>query len=242
MSRLLRSLQISDPQTLIEIITEAVDEIQSGATIVDTSLGNEEYGCIDLIAADRNKRGILFFITTSSLETDFLRPFKCLCWYRENRPILQKLYSGVIDIALPPSIYFISPAYSDIIRKVLLNLKEYHITLLKYTCFQDGESIKVFLEKIAALPDDTSLPEIPSLRNQLEKWLRTSQSDNSPRKCPSDDSLQTSQPDRSPLYPPDKTPAGKSGKPAFDTARFRQEIGFDISNISDEELHDLLLE
>ena len=231
MSRLLKPLHIDNPLILIEIISEAVDEIQKGAILLDTSLGNDEFGCIDLIATDSDKKGMLFFINISGQEIDFLRSFKCLLWYQENRKILHKLYHGTIDLSLPPSLFFISPCYSHAIQKVLLNLQEGHVShviLLKYACFQDGEEIKIFLEKIA----DTS----------SDKTADTSRDKTDGRN--KDDAERQTAVDSPPISPETafqtEKPVNQPQKPAIDLKKFRQEIGIDISNISDEELSDLI--
>ncbi|MEW5801786.1 MAG: hypothetical protein AB1847_06730 [bacterium] len=150
MSRLLKPLDINDPRTLIEYITEVVGEIQQGAIALDTSLGDDEFGCIDLLAADQDKKAMLFFLNLSGQESEFLRPFKCLLWYRENRKVIQKLYPDAIDFGHPPDLFFISLHYSHSMQKVLSNLGEGRVTLLKYACFQeDGGNIRIYLEKIA---------------------------------------------------------------------------------------------
>jgi len=222
MSRLLKPLHIDDPRILNEIITEVVDEIQKGAIVLDTSLGDNEFGFIDLIAADCDKKGMLFFMNVSGQGIDFLRSFKCLLWYQENRKILHKLYPGAIDLSLPPSLYFISPCYSSYaMQKVLLNLNQGHVTLLKYACFQDGEEIKIFLEKIG----DPSMDKTDGRnKDDAEKQTITDSSQIATETAP----------------PQTATPVNQPQRPAIDLKKFRQEIGIDISNISDEELSELI--
>jgi len=232
MSRLLKPLQIDDPRILIDIIAEAVDEIQSGATVLDTSLGNDESGCIDLIAADRDRKGMLFFINFSGQETDFLRSFKCLQWYQANRTIVQKLYRGAIDLSLSPSIFFISPYYSHSIQKVLLNIKEGQVTLFKYACFLDGEQIKIFLEKIPdPAGDENNGRNKDDGRDKDKEKEKVPAAAHSPVTAP-ETSLQTA--------PRPAEPDHKPKVPLMDLKKFRQEIGIDISNISDDELRDLI--
>jgi hypothetical protein len=234
MSRLLKPLHIDDPGLLIEIITEVVDEIQKGAVVLDTCIGDNESGHIDLIAADRDKKGMLFFINVSGQEIDFLRSFKCLLWYQENREILQKLYSGIIDLSFPPSLVFISPCYSHGIQKVLLNLKEGQVTLLKYVCFQDGEQIKIFLENIADIPGDKNDPSRDKADTLRDKADGTNRDDGEKQGA-------GVFPQTSPETAPQMTkPANQPQRPAIDLKKFRQEIGIDLSNISDDELRDLI--
>ncbi len=213
MNRLLRPAHIDDPRILIEIISELIDEIQKGAVVLDTAIGSSEFGCIDLIAADRDKRGMLFFVNSSGQEVDFLRPFKCLLWYQENREMLQKLYSDAIDLSIPPALFFISPCYSHALQKVLLNLKEGPVTLLKYACFQDGEELKIFLEKITStapsIPPATQIPPAPAI--PIETAPQAENTDTLHQK-----------------------------PEAADLKKFRQELGIDLSHISDEELRELI--
>ena len=149
MSRLLHSSQIDHPQQLMEIIVDDIGEIQKGAIVLDTAVGNEEYGYIDIVAADETKRGMFFFLNFSGNEMHFLSSLKCLQWVRENQTVFHKLYAGKINFAPPAAILFIAPHFTPSMQKVLLNLKEGRVVLLRYNCFQDEKETKLFLEKIA---------------------------------------------------------------------------------------------
>ena len=63
MSRILQSRQIDHPQQLMEIVVDGIGEIQKGAIVLDTTVGNEEYGYIDIVAANETKRKSAFFIS-----------------------------------------------------------------------------------------------------------------------------------------------------------------------------------
>ena len=141
MSRILQPMLIDHPQKLREIIISDIDEIQKGAVVLDTIVGNEEYGYIDLVATNETKSGMFFFLNSSGQEADFLMSFKCLQWFQENQNIFQKLYAGKIDFTYHPTILFIAPHFTSSIQKVLLNLKEGRIVLLKYHCFHEPMSL-----------------------------------------------------------------------------------------------------
>ena len=161
MSRILQSISIDYPQKLLEIIVEDIDEIQKGAVVLDTTVGNEEYGYIDIVAANETKRGMFFFLNSSNQEADFLRSLKCLQWVQENKGIFQKLYGEKIDFDYTPNILFLAPCFSPSMQKVLLNLKVGRIVLLKYNCFQDEDQTKIFLEKIADSLEEEKTEDTP---------------------------------------------------------------------------------
>lgn len=211
MSRILQPLPIEHPQELREIVMDGIDEIQKGAIVLDTNIGNEEYGYIDLVAANETKRGMLFFLNSSGQEVDFLGPFKCLNWFQENQNIFQKLYAGKIDFNYPPNILFIAPHFTPSIQKVLLNLKKGRVVLLKYNCFHDGQEMKIILEKIADSLEDEGKEDTPQLTGEA---------------CSN-----SHQEEVPPLTPQ---------KPKIELDKFRQELSIDISNISDQELSELL--
>ncbi len=228
MSRILQSGQIDHPQQLMEIVVDGIDEIQKGAIVLDTTLGNEEYGYIDIVAANETKRGMFFFLNFSGHEANFFSAIKCLQWVRENQSIFHKLYAGKIDFDHPADILFISPHFTPCIQKVLLNLKEGRIVLLKYNCFHYEKETKIVLEKIAnSLKIADSLEIADPLENEKnEKNHRVTDhiTDNA-----------------NPKIRPEKVkPFTPPNKPAIDLDKFRQELDIDISNISDEELSALL--
>lgn len=212
MSRILQSRQIDHPHQLLEIVVDSIGEIQKGSIVLDTSLGNEEYGYIDIVAANETKRALLFFLNFSGHEANYLSSLKCLQWVRENHTIFQKLYAGKIDFGHPANILFISPHFTPSMQKVLLNLKEDRIVLLRYNCFHAEKETKIFLERIA-----DSLENGKSEKNHQD-------TDNANPKARPEKVKPFSQPD----------------KPAIDLDKFRQELDIDISNISDEELSELL--
>jgi hypothetical protein len=119
-------------------------------------------------------------------------------WYQENRNALQKLYAGRVVLGPAPSVFFVAPWYSDSMRKVLLNICESRIVLLKYVCFQDGEMKRsLFIEKVGDSKDSPSGLIADPAKIQPKESI-------------------------------------------IDPREFRREIGTDISNVSDEELLDLL--
>ena len=100
-------------------------------------------------------------------------------------------------------------------RKVLLNICQGRIVLLKYVCFQDEKEKKsLFIEKVGDSSEET-------------------------RKAG---------PMRVPEAGAEASPSGLTGarpkiqpkERIIDPREFRREIGTDISNVSDEELLDLL--
>lgn len=207
MSPLLKPVCIHDPAELVELLSEAMGEVVSGGILLDGAVGNEEFGFFDLVAADSEGEGVFFFINISGNEAEYLRLLKCMRWYRENRLVLQKLYAGKAALGPAPSVFVIAPRYSSSMRKVLLNLSEGRITLMRYACFQHGDERRsLFLEK----EEDSAPAEIPG-SVQDEKT----------------------------------TPAaGRTGtgqaESITDPGKIREEAGPDVSNVSDEELSDLL--
>jgi hypothetical protein len=211
MSCLLKPACIDDPGELVELISGAIGEIINGGVLVHAALGNDEFGYFDLVAANEDGEGVFFFINFSGHETEYLRFLKCMRWYQENRNSLQKLHAGRIALGPSPPVFVVAPWYSYVMRKVLLDIGEGRIILLKYVCFQDGnEKRSLFIEKVGdsfedrGKADSIHVPEAP---------------------------------------PPSLTADWPKLQPAetiVDLNKFRQEIGTDISNVSDEELLDLL--
>ena len=169
MSHILHASQIEDRQQLMEIVVDDISEIQYGANVLDTTVGNKEYGYIDIVAADEEKRGMLFFLNFSGDEIHFLSSLKCLQWVRENQTVFHKLYAGKIDFNQPATVLFIAPHFTPSMQKVLLNLKEGRIVLLQYNCFHDEKETKIFIEKIAdSLENADSLKNEKSEKNQQD--------------------------------------------------------------------------
>lgn len=211
MSRLLRAACLDNPTELVELVSEAVGEIISGGVLLDTVLGNEEFGFFDLLAADGDGEGIFFFINSSGCETEYLRLLKCMRWYRENWDALHRLHAGRVALGATPPVVVVAPSYSYSMQKVLLNICGSRIILLKYLCFQDGSEKKsLFIEKVGDSFEDT---EKAGSRSVFE----------------TPPALVTS--DRPEISP---------GKTIMRLMNFRRRIGTDISNVSDEELLDLI--
>jgi hypothetical protein len=215
MSKILKPEYFSHPQELIEIIADSIDEIQRGSTVLDTTVGNDEYGYIALIAVSEIKRGILFLLNLSGHESDFMKCLKSLQWYYENQNIIQKTYKSSIDFTQPPQILFLAPCFPASIQKVLCNMVNGSVRLLKYSCFHDGQDVKMFLEEVnGSQNQDAGGTSCQSIR------------ENSFSRC-SECMTQVNTPS------PAKTPD-------LDLRKIRQEFKIDISDISDEELLTLL--
>ena len=215
MSRLFRPASIDDPGELAELVSEAIGEIISGGVLLDAALGNDEFGYFDLVAANEDGEGVFVFINFSGHETEYLRFLKCMRWYQENRNALQKLYAGRVVLGPAPPVFLVAPWYSDSMRKVLLNICESRIVLLKYVCFQDGEEKRsLFIEKVGDSSEDTGKVgpmRIPEARAEA-----------------------------SPSGPIADLTEIEPEERIIDLREFRREIGTDISNVTDEELLDLL--
>jgi hypothetical protein len=215
MSPLLRPVCIDDPGELAELVSEAIGEIIGGGVLLDTALGNDEFGYFDLVAANGDGEAVFFFINFSGRETEYLRLLKCMRWYRENRNALQKLYAGRVALGPAPPVFLVAPRYSDSMRKVLLNLCENRIVLLKYVCFQDGEEKRsLFIEKVGDSSEDNGKADPMRVLD-----VRTEASSSG---------LMA---DRSKIEPKERV---------IDPREFRRETESRISNVSDEELIDLL--
>jgi hypothetical protein len=211
MGRLLRPARIDDPKDLLELVCEAVGEIIVGGVVLDTALGNDEFGCFDLVAANGDGEGVFFFVNVSGGEAEYLRLLKCMRWYRENRNTLQKLYAGRVVLGPAPPVFVVAPWYSNSMLKVLPDICGGGVIPLKYVCFQDGNGKRsLLMEKVGDAFEDKGKAD----------------SMNSPE-----------------VFPPGQ-PAGRPGmqpeKKSINFGEFRREIGTDISNVSDEELLDLL--
>jgi hypothetical protein len=215
MSPLFRPVCIDDPGELAELVSEAIGEIISGGALLDTALGNDEFGYIDLVAANEDGEGVFFFINFSGHETEYLRFLKCMRWYRDNRNALQKLYAGRVAFGAAPPVFLVAPWYSDSMRKVLLNICESRIVLLKYVCFQDEKAKRsLFIEKVGDSSEDTGKVgpmRVPAALAEASPFGLIA--------------------DRPQIQPNERI---------VDPREFRRDIGTDSSNISDEELHDLL--
>jgi hypothetical protein len=211
MSRLLKPFCIDEPGELVELISGAVFDILDGGVLLDGAIGNEEFGYFDLVGVNGYGEGVFFFINFSGCEAEYLRLLKCMRWYRENRYVLQKLYAGRAALSPVPLVFVVAPFYSDSMRKVLLDIREGRITLMKYVAFLCSDEKKsLFLEKVQA----------PSPCAGKADPIRVSET---PPSRPA--------PDWSKARPPERIE---------DLRKLRSEIQTDITNISDEELFDLL--
>ena len=214
MSPLFRPACIDDPMELAELVCEAIGEIICGGVLLDAALGNDEFGYFDLVAANGDGEAVFVFINFSGDETEYLRLLKCMRWYQENRNALQKLYAGRVALGPAPPVFLIAPWYSDSMRKVLLNLCQGRIVLLKYVCFQDEKEKKsLFIEKVGDSSEDTRKAgpmRVPEAGAEA---------------CPSGLTA-----DRPKIEPKERI---------SDPGEFRRETGAGISNVSDEELLDL---
>ena len=215
MSPLFRPARIDDPGELAELVSEAIGEIISGGVLLDAALGNNEFGYFDLVAANEDGEGVFIFINFSGREAEYLRLLKCMRWYQENRNALQKLYAGRVALGPAPPVFLVAPWYSDSMRKVLLNICESRIVLLKYVCFQDGEKKRsLFIEKVGDSSEDTGKADPMGIDEAR-----------------ADAPLSGLIADRPQIEPKESI---------IDPRVFRRETGTDISNVSDEELLDLL--
>ncbi len=215
MSRLLKPACIDDPMELAELVSEAIGEIISGGVLLDADLGNDEFGYFDLVAANEDGEGVFVFINFLGQETEYLRLLKCMRWYQENRNALQKLYAGRVALGPAPPVFLVAPWYSDSMRKVLLNICESRIVLLKYVCFQDAKEKKsLFIEKVGDSSEDTGKADPIRVPEALAEASALGLTASRPKVEPKERII--------------------------DPSEFRREIGTDISNVSDEELLDLL--
>jgi hypothetical protein len=210
MSSLLRPAAIDDPRELVELVAGAIGEIVGGGVLLHGALGNEEFGYFDLVAANGDGEVVLYFINISGSETEYLRLLKCLRWYQENRGALQKLHAGRFALGPVPPVFVVAPWFSSSMQKVLSNIREGRITLLKYVCFQDGKEKKLFIEKVEDPPSGSGKANPVKLPETFPHGLAAD--------------------------PPKIQPA----ETMMDLRRLREESGTDISNVSDEELLDLL--
>lgn len=215
MSPLFRPARIDDPRELAELVSEAIGEIISGGVLLDAALGNDEFGYFDLVASNEDGEAVFVFINFSGRETEYLRLLKCMRWYQENLNALQKLYAGRVALGPAPPVFLVAPWYSDSMRKVLLNICESRIILLRYVCLQDGkEKRSLFIEKVGDSSEDTG--KAGPMR------FAEARAEASPSGLIAD---------RPKIHPKERI---------IDPGEFRRETGIDISNVSDEELLDLL--
>ena len=210
MSRLLMPARIDAPWELAELVSGAIGEIISGGVLIDAGLGNKEFGYFDLLAANEDGEGVFFFINASGDEKEYLRLLKCMRWYQENRDTLQKLHAGRVALGPAPPVFVVAPSYSHSMLKVLLNIRDAGVTLLKYVCFEDSTGEKsLFIEKVSDSPADTGRAvsmQVPGPHPSV----------------PAAERLQMQQAEKI-MY----------------LRELRREMANDISNVSDEELLDL---
>jgi hypothetical protein len=208
---MLAPVRIDDPRELIELLSGAMSEIIGGGILIDVALGNEEFGYFDLVAVNEEREGVFFFINFSGDETEYLRLLKCMRWYQENHNTIRKLYAGRVALGPAPPVFVVAPRYSYSMQKVLLNIRKGPITLLKYVCFQDSDGEKsLFIEKVG----DSSI-----VARKADSML-----------------VPETHPPGLNAYWPKTEPAEKIAY----LAKFRRDIEADISNVTDEELLDLL--
>ncbi len=212
MNRLLGPACFDDERELVELVSGAIGEIINGGVLLDSALGNEEFGFFDLVAANGDGEGILLFINFSGSEAEYLRLLKCMRWYQENWNALHRLHAGRVALGPSPPVFVVAPSYSYSMRKVLLNVWQGRIVLLRYVCFQVGNEEKsLFIEKVGDSFESTE-------------------------KGGSGSGIEIPAGAAAAADAPETGPAGTT----ICLRKFRREIGTDISNVSDEELLDLL--
>jgi len=211
MSPLLRPACLDDPSELVELVSEAIVELISGGVLLDAAVGKGEFGFFDLLAANEHGEGVFFFINFSGCETEYLRLLKCMRWHQENWDTLHKVHAGRVALGPTPPVFVVAPSYSYSMQKVLLNIYDGRMILMKYVCFQDGNGKKsLFIETVGDSSEDAGKADCRAVSGTL-----------------------------STLAAADWSKTDPAEKMTY-LRRFRREMGFDISNVSDEELLDLL--
>lgn len=214
MSKILRPIYINHQEKLIEIFSELLENIQTGARLLDTQVKISDYGHIDLVAIiQETKKGLVFFINPSGKEADFLASLQSLVCYQENEAFFQRLYAQQIDPDQSPLVFFLSPFFSPGLQKILLHYsKKFPIILVRYLCFLDGQEIKIYLERMAdPFEERRSEPNYQDL-------------------AITDFDLPSANLGIPPLVK----------EQPLDLAKFRKESDLDLSNITDQELVNLL--
>jgi len=159
MPKLLKPIKITDNKYLIKIFGQCLEE-EDEWTIVDQELGSPERGIIDLLGVDPEKRPYLITISHIGIEEGLARSFRGYRWYRENQPILKRIFPAQ-DINYDLSarlVLFIEHAHPDAVKiardicKVpISDICKVPIILYRYICFGPEDDPLLYIELLDSL-------------------------------------------------------------------------------------------
>lgn len=133
----IEQISIKDKQELQKILTEEINAIENGLTVLYNNIKIDPKTNLDLLCHDANGRLVVMQLSVMEDDNAFFEGLRCINYIDTVKPMLRAAYGKAgIDENAPPRLVLLAPSFSSNLRNVVENTNVIEVDLYEWDYLQ----------------------------------------------------------------------------------------------------------
>jgi hypothetical protein len=133
----IEQISVKDKQELEKIVTEEINAIESGLTVIYNNIKIDPKTNLDILCYDANGRLVVLQLNTEEDDNMFFVGLRCLNYVDTVKPMLKAAHrEAKIDETSTPRLILLAPSFSSNLRNVVENTNVIEVDLYEWDYLQ----------------------------------------------------------------------------------------------------------
>lgn len=133
----IEQISVKDKQELQKILTEEINAIENGLTVLYSNIRIDPKTSLDLLCHDANGRLVVMQLSVMEDDNAFFEGLRCINYIDTVKPMLRAAYGKAgIDENAPPRLVLLAPSFSSNLRNVVENTNVIEVDLYEWDYLQ----------------------------------------------------------------------------------------------------------
>jgi len=136
----IEQISVKDKQELEKIVTEEMNAIESGLTVIYNNIKIDPKTNLDVLAYDADGRIVVIQLSTTEEDNMFFEGLRCLNYIDTVKPMLKAAHKEAkINESTMPRLILLAPSFSSNLRNVVENTNVIEVDLYEWDYLQIGD-------------------------------------------------------------------------------------------------------